>query len=121
MMVNARSSAPVQAAAWKFARFFSDHAAELYTGAGLFVPRQEVIDTEQFKSNPSAQVFLDELKKTKFSPRIVGYDQVVDTFMRGRDRMVQGGEPVATVAPEVNEQMNAMLKREKARLEAMAK
>jgi multiple sugar transport system substrate-binding protein len=121
MMVNARSPAPVQAAAWKFARFFTDHAAELYAGAGLFVPRQEVIDTAQFKSDPAAQVFLDELKKTKFSPRIVGYDQVVDTFMRGRDRMVQGGEPVATVASEVNEQMNAMLKREKARLEAMAK
>jgi hypothetical protein len=41
--------------------------------------------------------------------------------VRGRDRMVQGKEPVATVAPDVNEQMNAMLKREKARLEAMTK
>jgi multiple sugar transport system substrate-binding protein len=121
MMVNARSPAPVQAAAWKFARFFSDHAAELYTGAGLFVPRQEDIDTPQFKSDPSAQVFLEELKKAKFSPRIVGYDQVTDAFTRARDRMVQGGEPVAKVLPEINDQMNSMLKREKARLDAMAK
>jgi ABC-type glycerol-3-phosphate transport system substrate-binding protein len=121
MMVNARSPAPVQKAAWKMARFFTDHAAELYTGAGLFTPRKSVTDTAAYKSDPSAQVFIDELKKAKFSPRIVGYDQVVDTFLRGRDRMVQGGEPVAKVLPEVNTEMNAVLTREKARAEAMAK
>jgi multiple sugar transport system substrate-binding protein len=120
MMVNARSPAPVQKAAWKFARFFTDHAAELFTGAGLFTPRKEVTDTEQFKSDPSAQVFMEELKKARFAPRIVGYDQVIDTFLRGRDRMIQGGEPVATVLPEVNAQMNAVLKREKAKAEAMS-
>lgn len=119
MMVNARSPAPVQKAAWKMARFFTDHAAELYTGAGLFVPRKEVTDTDAYKSDPSAQVYIDELKKAKFSPRVVGFDQVTDTFMRGRDRMVQKGEPVATVLPEVNAEMNAVLKREKARAEAM--
>ena len=111
----------MQKAAWKFARFFTDHAAELFTGAGLFVPRKDVTDTPAFKANPSAQVFMAELKKAKFAPRVVGYDQVVDTFLRGRDRMIQGGEPVATVLPQVNAQMNAVLKREKARAEAMAK
>jgi ABC-type glycerol-3-phosphate transport system substrate-binding protein len=121
MMVNARSPAPVQTAAWKMARFFTDHAAQLFTGAGLFVPRKEVTDTPAYKSDPSAQIFIEELKKAKFSPRVVGYDQVIDTFLRGRDRMVQGGEPVATVLPEVNAEMNAVLKREKARAEAMAK
>ena len=63
---------------------------------------------------------MEELKKAKFSPRVVGYDQVIDTFLRGRDRMIQGGEPVATVLPEVNAQMFAVLKREKAKGEAMS-
>ena len=30
--------------------------------------------------NPAAQVFLTELKKAKFAPRVVGYNQVVDTW-----------------------------------------
>jgi hypothetical protein len=34
---------------------------------------------------------------------------------------VQGGEPVATVLPSVNDAMNAILRRERARAEAMAK
>jgi multiple sugar transport system substrate-binding protein len=110
----------VQQAAWKFARFFSDHAAQLYTGAGLFTPRPEVLATDAYKSDPSAQVFIDELKKAKFSPRVVGFDQVTDAFARGRDRMVQKNEPVATVLPEVNTEMNAVLKREKAKAEAMS-
>ena len=95
MMVNARSSPAAQKAAWKLARFYTDHAAELFAGAGLFVPRQEVTDSEAYRSNPAAPFFLDELKKAKFSPRVVGYNQVVDAILRGRDQMVQG-ESVAT-------------------------
>ncbi|MFI4981252.1 MAG: extracellular solute-binding protein [Nevskiales bacterium] len=118
MMVNARSPAAVQKAGWKFARMFTDHAADLFKGAGLFVPRKEVM---ALANDANSQVFLDELKKAKFSPRVVGYDQVVDTLLRGRDRMVQGGEPVASVLPSVNDDLNVVLKREKAKAEAMGK
>ncbi|MGA8196153.1 MAG: extracellular solute-binding protein [Acetobacteraceae bacterium] len=121
MMVNARSSAATQKAAWKLARAYTDHAADLFTGAGLFVPRKEVMALPAYKADPTSAVFIDELKKAKFSPRVVGYDQVADTLLRGRDRMVQGSEPVATVLPEVNDEMNAVLRRERARAEAMAK
>ena len=51
MMVNARSSPAAQKAAWKLVRFFTDHAAELFTGAGLFVPRKEVTDSDADKNN----------------------------------------------------------------------
>ena len=121
MMVNARSPAPVQKAAWKFVRLFTDDAAELFTGAGLFVLRKEVTDLPQFKTDPSVQVFLNELKTAQFTPRIVGYDHVIDAFLRGRDQMVQGGQPVAQVLPQVNQDINAILRREKAKAEAMAK
>lgn len=121
MMVNARSPVPAQKAAWKFVRMFTDDAAELFTGAGLFVPRKEVTELPQFRTDPSVQVFLDELKTAQFTPRMVGYDQVVDAFLRGRDQMVQGGQPVAQVLPQVNQDINAILRREKAKAEAMAK
>ena len=90
MMVNARSSPAAQKAAWKLARFYTDHAAELFAGAGLFVPRKEVTESEAYKTNPAAPFFLAELKKAKFSPRVVGYDQVLDAMLRGRDAMLQG-------------------------------
>ena len=78
MMVNARSAPAVQKAAWKLARFYTDHAAELFAGAGLFVPRNEVTESAA-ATNADSQVFLAELKKAKFSPRVVGYTQVLDT------------------------------------------
>jgi len=71
--------------------------------------------------DPDSQVFLTELKKAQFSPRVVGYSQVVDIAVRGRDAMMQGGQPVASVLPQENDDMNAVLKREKARAEAMLK
>ena len=76
MMVNARSSPAAQKAAWKLVRFYTDHAAQPFAGAGLFVPRKEVTDSEAYRSNPAAPFFLAELKKAQFSPRVVGYDQV---------------------------------------------
>ena len=118
MMVNARSAAPAQKAAWKFVRFYTDHAAQLFSGAGLFVPRAEVA---ALANDANSQVFLTELKRAKFSPRVVGYGQVIDALVRGRDRMMQGGEPVANVLAPTNDDVNAVLKRERARAEAMRK
>ena len=116
MMVNARSTPAVQKASWKFVRAFTDHAGELFAGAGLFVPRAEVIAKT---TDANSQVFLNELKSARFSPRVVGFGQIVDTMVRGRDRMVQGNEPVASVLPGMNDDVNAVMKRERVRAEAM--
>jgi hypothetical protein len=43
----------------------------------------------------------------------------MDVMLRGRDRMMQGGEPVATVLPELQDEVNAVLKRERGKAEAM--
>jgi multiple sugar transport system substrate-binding protein len=118
MMVNAHSTPAVQKAAWAYVRYYTDQAARLFAGAGLFVPRPEVASQA---GDANSQVFLTELKKAKFSPRVVGYGQVIDVLVRGRDRMMQGGEPVASVLPGLNEEVNAVLKRERARAEAMRK
>lgn len=118
MMVNARSSPAVQKAGWAYVRYYSDQAERLFTGSGLFVPRPEVAAKAV---DANSRVFLDELKKAKFPPRVVGQPQVLDAVMRGRDRMVQGGEPVAKVLPELNKEIDVILQRERARAEALNK
>lgn len=116
MMVNARSSTAVQKAAWAYVRYYSDQAERLFAGSGLFVPRPEVAARA---IDANSRVFLDELKKAKFPPRVVGYSQVLDAVMRGRDRMIQGGEPAAKVLPELNKDIDVILQRERARAEAL--
>lgn len=110
MMANARSPKPVQQAAWKMARAYVDHAPELFERAGLFVPRQDVIDTQAFKTNRWAPVFLDELKIAKFSPRVVQIAQVEAALVAGRDQVLQGGAKVAGVMADLNRQVNQILK-----------
>ena len=118
MMVNSLSPAAVQKAGWAYVRYYTDQAERLFAGAGLFVPRKEVIAKT---GDANSQVFLKELQTAKFAPRMVGYGQVMDVLVRGRDRMMQGGEPVAKVMPELNKEIDAVLTRERARAEAMFK
>lgn len=120
MMVNARSAPAVQKAAWKLARFYTDHAAELFEGAGLFVPRTEVTESAAYKANSAAPFFLAELKKAKFSPRVVGYSQVLDAILRGRDKLVQG-EKIEDVLLIMNEEVNTVMNRERARATTLVK
>ena len=96
------------------------HAGELFAGAGLFVPRAEVTDSAAFKANPAAPFFVAELKRAKFSPRVVGYAQVLDAILRGRDKVVQG-EKVDAVVPVMNEEVNTIMNRERARAATLVK
>ena len=120
MMVNARSAPAVQKAAWKLARFYTDHGADLFAGAGVFVPRGEVMESPAYKANTAAPFFVAELKKAKFSPRVVGYAQVLDAILRGRDRLVQG-DKIDAVLPVMNEEVNAVMNRERARAATLVK
>ena len=51
---------------------------------------------------------------------MVGYNQVVDVILRGRDAMIQG-QAVETVLPTMDDEVNAVLNRERARAAAMAR
>ena len=75
---------------------------------------------DAYKANSAAPFFLAELRKAKFSPRVVGYTQVLDTILRGRDRLVQG-EKVDDVLPAMNEEVNAVMSRERARATTLVK
>jgi multiple sugar transport system substrate-binding protein len=109
-MANARSPASVQKLAWKMARAYVDHAPQLYQVAGLFVPRQDVTGTESFKSNSWAPLFMDELKRAKFSPRIVPFERVLAALAAARDQIIVGHQPVGPVMADLNTQVNQILK-----------
>jgi len=110
MMANARSTEPVQKAAWKMARAYVDHAPKLYEVAGLFVPRSDVRESAAFKSNPWARVFMEELKVARFSPRIVPFERTLAALAAGRDQILLGRQPIESVLPGLNNQVNQILK-----------
>lgn len=118
LMVNSKSSPEVQAAAWKFARFYTNYAPELFSAAGLFVPTPELLASKEAMSGRGMDVYLSELSKSNFSPRIAGFNAVGDALLRARDRIVQGNEPVADTLRGLNDEVNRILVREKAKAEA---
>ena len=84
------------------------------------MPRAEVTDSAAYKANSAAPFFVAELKKAKFSPRVVGYAQVLDAILRGRDKLVQG-EKIDDVLPVMNEEVNAVMNRERTRATTLVK
>jgi len=115
MMVNARSPAANQRLAWQLTRSFIDTAVERFSAAGLFVPRREVMQSPAYTADPATAIVVAELGKARFLPGVPGYDQVLDVMLRGRDQIVQGGRPAADVLPAINEEMNTVLARARAR------
>ena len=115
LMVNSKSSPEVQKAAWKFARFYTDHGIEFFQKAGLFVPTPDLVDSDDVKKNTTVPVYLQELGKAAFSPRIPGFNAIGDAMLQARDRIVQGGEPMNDVLANLNDEVNGILTREKAK------
>ena len=119
LMVNSKSSPEVQKAAWTFARFYTDYGLELFAKAGLFVPTPDLVGSDAVKADPSVPVYLQELGKAVFSPRIPGFTAAGDALLRARDQIVQGGEPIGDVLASLDSEVNDILAREKAKAEAM--
>lgn len=94
LQVNSYSDPAVQAAAWKFARFMTDHPKEYFERAGLFQPRIEFTSSDEFKNDPVMPLFFEEMSKSFPHPRIAGFNEVADALGNARDRIVLAGEDV---------------------------
>src|SRR5438132_7909474 len=57
----------------KFARMYLDRSVELFDKAGLFVPRQEVLDSPGYKSNPEIGRSEERRVGKEFKSRWVRY------------------------------------------------
>jgi maltose-binding protein MalE len=59
-------------------------------------------------------VFLDELGKDIFNPRIAGFNEVADALQRARDRVISGGEDIDTVLADAQTEVSDILSNAKA-------
>ena len=112
MMVNANLDDAAKAAAWKFAAFYASHAVELFNVAGLFTTAPEVATLEGVTKDPWMQMFLGELQKAIYSPRIPGLTEVGDALARARDRVIVSGENIDTVLTDLNAEAKSILARQ---------
>ncbi len=114
-MVNSGASPEVQAAAWKLAGFLTDHPQEYFDVAGLFQSKKSFVESEAFAENEIMPIFLQEMGVSLYHPRIPGFFEVADALMRGRDRIIVGGESMDVVLPELEQEVNDILARAAAR------
>ncbi|MBZ0286593.1 MAG: extracellular solute-binding protein, partial [Anaerolineae bacterium] len=110
LMVNSYSAPEVQSAAWKLARFLTDHPKEYFDVAGLLQPRAEFTSSEEFQADPVMPLFFEEMTKSKPHARIAGFDEVANALGDGRDRII-AGEDIDTVLAETEDNVNRILER----------
>ena len=86
--------------------------------AALFQPVAEYLATDEFQNNEIMPVFMDELYRGQYHPRFAGFSEVGDALGRARDRVILGGEDIETVLQETEDEVNAILERAQADIEA---
>lgn len=111
LMVNAYSEPEVQEAGWKLIRYLTDTPDRALAEAGLFQPKADFVTTEAFLADPVMPLFLDEMSTSFYTPLIPGWTESVDALARARDRIVLGGEDMATVLAEAEVEMTDIIQR----------
>ena len=107
--VNSQASPEVQAAAWKVAAFMTSFPDKYLATAGLLQPKKDFVESDAFMANPILPVFVDELSKDIFNPRIAGFNEVADALVRARDRVISGGEDIDTVLADAQTEVSDIL------------
>ena len=74
----------------------------------------DFVNTDAFKKATYMPVFLDEMSKSTYHPRIAGFFEVADALMRARDRVVTGHEDIDKVLAEAQTEVTDILTRAKA-------
>jgi len=110
-MVNSGAAPEVQAAAWKLAGFLTSEPQRYFDIAGLFQSKKEFVESEAFQENEIMPTFLADMGVSKYHPRIPAFFEVTDALMRGRDRIIIGGESMDVVLPEMEQEVNDILAR----------
>ena len=112
--VNSQSSPEVQAAAWKVAGYMTSFPADYLATAGLLQPKKDFVESDAFKQDPIMPVFVSELSKDIFNPRIAGFNEAADALVRARDRIISGSEDMDTVLADAQAEVSDILARAKA-------
>ncbi len=118
LQVNADSPPEVQEAGWKLVAKLTSQPDRYLNEAALFQPIAEYLATEEFQNNEIMPVFLDELYRGQYHPRFANFAEVGDALGRARDRIILGGEDMDVVLAEAEDEVNAILERALADIEA---
>ncbi|MEA3336741.1 MAG: extracellular solute-binding protein [Chloroflexota bacterium] len=113
LMVNSRADPAKQAAGWKLIAHLTGAPDRYLNEAGLFQPVASYVASDDFAANEIMPVFVDEINKSFFHPRFVGFNETIDSMGRMRDRVVIGGEDIDTVLAETEEEISEILARAK--------
>ncbi len=118
LQVNADSPPEVQEAAWMLVAKLTSKPDRYLNEAALFQPIVDYLGTDDFQNNPNMPVFLDELYRGQYHPIFAGYAEVGEAVVRARDRVILGGEDMDVVLQEAEDEVNAILERALADIEA---
>jgi ABC-type glycerol-3-phosphate transport system substrate-binding protein len=109
LMVNAFSEPEVQAAGWKLISYLTSTPDRALTEAGLFQPRVDFTATDTFLEDPVMPTFLAEMSVSFYTPLIPAWTESADVLQRARDRIISGGEDIATVLAETGTEVNDVI------------
>lgn len=118
LQVNADSPPEVREAGWKLVAKLTSRPDRYLNEAALFQPIVDYLGTDDFQNNPNMPVFLDELYRGQYHPIFAGYAEVGEAVVRARDRVILGGEDMDVVLQETEDEVNAILERALADIEA---
>ncbi len=118
LQVNANAPREVQEAGWKLIAKLTSEPGRYLNEAALFQPVVDYLETEDFANNEIMPVFLDELYRGQYHSRFASSAEVGDALLRARDRIILGGEDMDTVLQETEDEVNAILERALADIEA---
>lgn len=115
-MVNSQAAPEVQEAAWKLAGYLTSFPERYYAEGGLFQPKSDFVNSEEFQSDPVMPIFFEQMASSFYPPLILGWNEVADSLARARDRVVLGGEDIETVLSETQTEVEQVLERAQADL-----
>ncbi len=118
LQVNANAPREVQEAGWKLIAKLTSEPGRYLNEAALFQPVADYLATEEFANNEIMPVFMDELFRGRYHPRFAGFAEVGDALGRARDRIILGDEDMDVVLQETEDEINAILERSQADIEA---
>ena len=118
LQVNANAPREVQEAGWKLIAKMTSQPDRYLNEAALFQPVASYLATDEFAGNEIMPVFLDELYRGEYHPRFAGFAEVGDALGRARDRIILGGEDMDAVLQDAEDEVNAILERAQADIEA---
>jgi multiple sugar transport system substrate-binding protein len=110
LYVNSKSSADVQAAAWKLAGALTSQPERYLKEAELLQPRTSLVENKDLMSSVFAAPFVADMKGNPWTPIITNGGELPGILNRSMDRvLLEGADPKASL-DTANDEITALFK-----------